>query len=249
MYKPTQPVLLAWAHYPHGYQSDFYYMDSNGKYIRDDRGRHISREDGRSTLPYVLFRPEGNIQSQITDPVLVERVVRYMEDYYGKEQTNCSVFAHYLTTGEFVSCKDKCRELVLSQPMHGFNPDWSVKIGDTVCLVYGEDRIHRSRKNPARKDFIKTKLARAGGTRFNSIIPMKQRVFDSEIIADVCRQSIMDGYHFMVCVDIYEGEPVWLSQVGWHDPGDENIAFTLTIGWNDPYRMKVPIFAFLRRRK
>ena len=75
------------------------------------------------------------------------------------------------------------------------------------------------------------------------------RQLAADEISSMCRSCyIVQDYHFMICVDINDGQPVCLSQRGYLKHGsDRRTPFSITRGLSDTYLELVPMFAFIKK--
>lgn len=251
MYLPTKPILWTEVDPQQGLRSHHDYLNSNGTYVRFDNGQIVGREDGsRSEVVYCADMAGDVVVGAVTDKLLVERIPYYWEHYFGQRHTNCASFAHYLTTGKFVECVREKRLFVLEQGMRPYDMVNRVDVGDMACILYGEKRIMRSRRHAFGRHFREMQKHRhdRGGFVRPQGLQLKQRPFSPEEIYSLY-QAAGGDFHFMVCVDKRDGQPVWLSQAGQVPPGGPRVAFAITVGEEDPYLPDVPAFAFIKKRR
>lgn len=251
MYKLSKPVLLSKLDSNRGYLSFIDYLYSNGSIVRDSQGKRIRAiPSSNGSLEYFLMSGEKLIRGAIYDVVLMDRIITYMEKYYGNKITNCSAFAHYLTTGEFIECCHDDNFVVVGQGMRPFSVTSRVDVGDMMCIAYGKKKYFSSRRNIYRNKFIKSKKFRHDTSGFNNSIPVSAKSFEASDIQILCKNPCLQDYHFMVCIGVLNGEPVWISQRGYMDPDDGiNIPLAITFGNFDPYPNSVPAFVFIKKRR
>lgn len=250
MYHPTKRVLFTEVGI-NGCRSEYITLNSNGKYVRGNRGRIVGRESSKA--PEILYLAEvlgERFLGSVTDTLLVERILRYWDEYYSVRYTNCSAFAHYLTTGKFVECDEKNRLLVIEQGMRPYELANRVDIGDMLCLLYTSNVI-KSRRNEYANRYRKVQKHRAdkGGFAGTKVMKLKPRSYTPADIRTIQQLSWCNDYHFMVCVAKWRGQPVWLSQNGFVPPQGEKVSFAITVGEQDPYLLEVPVFTFIKKRR
>ncbi len=253
MYHPTIPVLYT-SEGVEGQRSYRDYLHTNGTHVRTNYGALLwktSPERG----PIIYFMAEdrkGRFRGVITDEVLAERIKRYWDEYFGVRYTNCSTFAHYLTTGIFVECEEERSLLVIKQGMRPYEMASRIDIGDMVCLFYADDKKARSRKSSEADRYRRVRKRRHDTEDFSCAAAMylKSRAFSPDEIRDIYTWPWVDDYHFMVCVSIWRGQPVWVSQSGRFLPGtDEEPVFSLTRGEKDAYPEDVPALVLIKKRR
>lgn len=250
-YHPAMPVL--WSRVDNiGFKSHLQQLQSNGIYVRRTDGFVVWRA---SPIDHGIVAI-GEYQDEvyvfhIGDKVLTERIERYWNEYIDRYHTNCSSFAHYLTTGEFTDCSTCQNELVLEQGMRPFEMASRVDVGDMVCIFYGKERVLGSRKFDYSHRYRRSKKIwhDKGGFDGTVAAKLKPRSFTADEIKEGYRSGLAVDYHFMVCVGQRQGEPVWLSQGGFFNRGDGAPDFVLTVGNRDPYLKNVPYFAFIKKRR
>lgn len=251
MYKPVIPFLWTSVQ-PDGLRSELLYLHTNGTHVRCGDGRYVGRvRQGTPNIPFLgEYRTESFV-GRITDQDLVMRIPRYLDEYFGVRYTNRSAFAHYLTTGNFVECQDAYDSLVAEQGMRPYEMVSRVDVGDMVCIMYANDSVARSRRNELMNRYRRAKKRWRetdgfAGTREMRILP---RSFSASEIHELFADRWLYEYHFMVCVARYCGQPVWLSQCGYVEPGGNEVDFALTTGSRDPYFVDTPVLAFLKKRR
>ena len=249
MYQPTQPLLFSWIHegeYPGG---DYTFLHSNGSYVRiEDWKKRYKDTKEKPAIPFRFTVRDRTFIGHITDECLVSRITEYLQDYYGKRYTNCSAFAHFLTTGTFIECDEEQSLVVLTQDMAQYRGE-TIRVGDMLCVIYANDRVWRSRKVPHRKSYLRAKKKRRGTHEFTHGLPPRKRILSAKGIRELCASGLADDYHFLVCVAKDAAGPVWLAQGGRYAPGDEPSPLVFTVGNNDGYDNVVPLLALLKRRR
>jgi hypothetical protein len=252
MYQPTTPLLFS-TDVGVGARSIRDYLYSNGAHIRRSDGLRLWRASPQSSQEIRLIGEDvdGVFHGRITDKLLVERIKRYWDEYFGVRYTNCSSFANYLTTGVFVECEVEKGLLVIEQGMRPYEMASRVDVGDMVCLFYADDQRARSRANPYAKRYRQAKKRQYDGEGFAGAVAMelKSRSFSPDEIRLMHSWSWVRDFHFMVCVAKWRNQPIWISQVGRVAPGEEQVMFSLTRGVKDTYGPEVPVFALIKKRR
>lgn len=251
MYEPRAVVLYSDVSVI-GQKSFRESLASNGTYFRCDRGERRGRQTRKT--PRIFFQSTVNgdrVRGHISDPVIVERILRYWSDYFGAHYTNCSAFAHYLTTGKFLASEPDRRLLVIEQGMRPYEIVGRVDVGDMLCLLYANKKMLLSRKYDFRKRFREVQKLHSDNGGFAGAEGMKllPRPFSPEEIRRIYETPLLNDYHFMVCVAKHEGKPVWLSQCGRMEPGAKPVAFAVTVGEFNPYCGDIPAFALIKKRR
>ena len=249
MYRPDYPVLASTLKSYNNVFALFALFPTNGSHVRTPQGERFAKvTDKERRIQYLLQTDYGDHLGFITDRLIVDRFVEYMDRYYGKKITNCSCLAHFLTTGTFIECSAELRYLVLEQGMRVYSGQ-HIEVGDMVCILYANERLLKSRKNPVRADYMKARKKRRADECFDHGLNLKQNAYTAAQIRRLQKYMYVDDYHFLVCVAKYNGEPVWLSQRGWHHPGDAETLLVLTIGNRDGYGEDVSLFTFIKKRR
>ncbi len=249
MYTPTHPLMFSWSFEGEDPKGVYEFLHSNGSYLRmrDWRKRYkITQEK-----PKIMFRfkiRDRSYTGAITDIHLVSRVTQYLQEYYGKKLTNCSAFAHFLTTGTFIECEIERKLFVLTQGMCEYRNE-PIRVGDMLCVIYARDKLWRSRRVPDRSRYVKAKKKRNGNTEFTHALPPRNKTLSAKEIEKICQNAFVDDYHFLVCVAKDTDGPVWLSQGGRYPPKGKPSPLVFSVGNDDGYRNAVPILTLLKRRR
>jgi hypothetical protein len=183
------------------------------------------------------------------DDILAERIVTYMRDYYDKRHTNCSTFVEFIRTGTFRECDLEKGSLMFSGGMK-FYTGQKIRVGDSVCVFY-YNKQGGSRKAPVeiRKHWQKTGRNITGDLK--KLKAAKDRLWSPEQLLDLYREFeiLYTDYHFMICVGIHGGEPIFLHQLGRNDSAkeDEMAPIVVSIGMIDMTGYKRPAFMFIKR--
>lgn len=252
MYQPAIPVLYTTVGIK-GFGSLRRDIYSNGTYLRLDNGRFVGPVSNKNGGIYIFGSyEEKEVTGHIKDKVLVERITYYWDNYLGKYHTNCAAFANYVTTGVFIECESKKNNFVLTQGMRPYEMAKSVGVGDMVCILYANDKTFRSRTYAYANRYRKVCKHRhdKGGFRCSDKMGLIQRSFTPEEVEGIYNTPEIDTYHFMVCVAIKHGKPLWFSQGGYASAGQkEPISFTLTPGETDSYTTYIPVATLIKKRR
>jgi len=247
-------MILSFVSRETGGLGEYHLLPSNGSYVRfpfNWSKRYVIRDSRKKRAMRIGYRcimDEEDYFGWIEDEILVTRITEYMASYYGKKHTNCSAFAHFLTTGTFVECPEESSLLVLEQGMAAYK-DQKVRVGDMICIVFARDRLCRSRNFGHNSKYLEVKKKRRKDDRFvHSLLPKNDTLTSSEVVA-ICKNVVSEDYHFMVCVGKYNGKPVWISQRGRYLPGEHPSPIAITVGEYDGYVLDVPLLTLIKRRR
>lgn len=250
MYTKNHPVLFVEHHEEQGFASSFELLPSNGTIVRTPRGVRLSTVGKmRGCVEFLLFSGNDVVKGAVSDKVLADRIVVYMEQYYGSHVTNCSAFAQYLYSGTFIECEHDKNFAVVMQGMRPYALSARVDVGDVVCLLYAKKEVFLSRRSEMRSKFVKAQNRYHRSRDFTATIPMKTRVQTPANILELCTNPLIDDYHYMVCVGHSSGRPIWLFQNGYKNPGENDCALAITIGEVNPYPKNLPLFSLIKKRR
>lgn len=200
-----------------------------GLLLKDKKGDSLKlKYDGSNSSDTVhlflhytqrLFENKITNIERVRDPILAQRIVSYIKEYYGERHTNCSTLVEYLMTGEFSECDLKKESFAYLGGMNRYAGQ-PIRPGDIVCVFFYKKGIASSRKIPAevRRHYLHTK-----GKSFNGNLGhLKKKVgtppYTSEEIIEGYRLGFCSDYHFMYCVGMYNGLPVFIQQMGRNNP-------------------------------
>jgi len=246
MYVPTEPILFCDVEKQKGGASSYELWPANGSYVRTPTGRMVGKFKNKPALAYLCRIDGKSYYGNITDPLFVGRIMEYMALYYGKKYTNCSALAHFLATGEFRECEEENGLFVLTHGMQIYRRQ-KVRVGDMVCIVFANQKRLRSRTEAWRGYYMHAQKRRHMDGKFTNALRTTHSSFTAEQISLFIKDYRTDDYHFMVCIGMYNNQPVWISQWGRHRPGEDDVAITITIGNLDHYTDEVPLFTFIKR--
>lgn len=251
MFVPTHPLIVSRLLSTWGCNGAYTLFDSNGHYVYHPGLGRVRKETKRDKK-YLYYRCEtdqGTYWGMITDKLIVERIKEYMALYWGKKHVNCSAFAHFLTTGEFIECDPAKHLLVIEQGMRAYKGQ-KIHVGDMLCVVYADQKSCSSRKTSWRSGYKRAQKKRHNdGTFKHGLFPPKLSCTADEV-RTYCLSSSADDFHFLVCVGKYNDEPVWVSQRGHFHPSDDlTIPLVLTVGPYDGYPNDVPLVTFIKKRR
>jgi len=230
-------------------------LSINESIVRNNKGEVMFRFKDEVVhnhlLYYVLF--QGSEENKKTfdgfvkDAIISKRILEYMDTHFVSTITNCSSFAHYLTTGEFISCHCSDSNLVLPNPMVRYAGQ-EIEVGDMICVLYSSRFHNFFRRIHARKN-------RHRCIREDHILVIgeedSQKSFSALDVKKMFWEAKLDGYHFLVCVDTKNGEPVFIQQLGINYPQHEPVApIVFSCGGYDPYmNHKTPPFVTLIQKR
>lgn len=187
---------------------------------KDHRGNNLEIPVPWSkTGPYLLLNYTQHILgtessgSFVLAGTIAERIVSYIRNCHGKRHTNCSTFVEYLRTGHFIECNDG--HCIMFQGNMRRYMGQNIKPGDSLCILYfnkkAGGRTHRQgrwhyRRNRASENNDLKKL-----TGIDFVLS------DKELISFYSCGFFKD-YHFMFCIGIQNGHPIFIHQMGRNDP-------------------------------
>lgn len=266
-------VLFTDIHRPHAtkaltlYSSSFVQLSSRKTkdghlLMKDGQGNNIvaikDRGFGDENLLLLIHKQniDGDItffQRRIADQKISDRIITYLESYYGKYVTNCSALAEYLSTGNFKECDRSKESLMFSGGLTTYT-DQKIKPGDVVCVLYYKKRA-RSRKAPEKMRSHYRKCTKVASGVLQNQKDVKSRLYTPEeffnLYRDLYRGGVCADYHFLFCVGIKNGQPVFIQQLGYHDPSSDrsqNVApVIISVGMINMSHYDVPAFVFIKK--
>lgn len=176
------------------------------------------------------------------------RLATYILEFYGKQRTNCSAFAEYMRTGVFRECSPDRGGVVFSGSMNVFAGQ-KVQIGDTLAVLY-YTKFARSRRLPEIRGRYREneKYAQRDLSKLQS---SSQQGMSADAFIEGYQSGIYADYHFMFCIDQYRGQPVFVQQMGLHQPGeplgDERASIVFSIGMTNMSHPFVPATMLIKR--
>lgn len=182
---------------------------------------YVRAKISKAQIPFVIQHSQ-NIggkkvvgTSALTDPVLSGRMWLYLNSYYGRRYTNCSTFTEYLRTGGFTECTTEKNAFMFSGGMNMYKGQ-PIETGDSVCLLYYKKYVHYRKAPPLMRARYRAQEKHAEDWS-KIIFRMDNHVSSEEILSEY-RLGIYADFHFMICVGSYGGQPLFLQQMGAHDP-------------------------------
>lgn len=195
-------------------------------------------------VPTVGIRKVGN-------KVLAERIISYINNYYGNRKTNCSAFAQYLKTGEFVECCNANNYFAYSGGMNRYTGQ-QVRPGDILCVLY-YNKNAGSRKAPTwmRGHYMKAQKVKAKGANLDKLKSVRGGTCSAEELLAMYRSGYIGDYHFMFCIGVENGQPVFIQQLGWQDPNvsrdPRSSPILVTVGMSNFSPKNTPSYVFIKR--
>jgi hypothetical protein len=192
---------------------------------------------------------EFNIVIRKIGGVVSERIIEYVERYYGKYRTNCSTLVEYLRTGSFTECTPDNRHLMFSAGMNLYTTQ-KIEPGDSLCVLYYGKWMTTRRKlsGGLRNHYLQNRkhidLTRLGGKRKEWHLPPGK-------IVDLFRSPFFRDYHFMYCIGVDNGRPIMIHQAGFIEPGEkeQSPSIVVTVGMTNPYPLSKmsPSYMFIKK--
>lgn len=180
--------------------------------------------------------------------ILAERITTYLEEFYEKRKTNCASFVEYLRSGNFFECDPEFHSMMFKGNLATYQGE-KVRPGDSVCVLYFSQLGKRRRYGVARTLYRKNRKAEGNLTRLSVAT---RRSFAPEKMIEFYTSGIFSDYHFMYCIDIHNGMPVFIQQVGRNDPRMNELQHTpllVSIGMQEMAYSEVQAFVFINRKK
>ncbi len=242
------------------YRSDFFPLltkptGDGSLLVKDNHGNRLGRVKNMGTSGRYLFLAGRQVidgemtefRSRMHNSPLSKRIIDYMENYYGKYITNCSTLAEYLTTGQFRECDSAKDSFMFSRGLTGYTGQ-KIKPGDALCVLYYRSMVKNRRISDRRKHYI----ACEKGSRLDlsRLAGKNPKTFSPEEFLGLYHSRFFGDYHFMVCVGISNGLPVFIQQAGRHHPGKDDISdmpIIVSIGMISFSHHDVPAFMFIKR--
>lgn len=221
---------------------------SNGSHLRRKDGLRLRSKPKRRTL-VCAFQHQGELYDYAVKDAMAVRIVDYFENYFTKYITNCASFAHFVMTGVFQECDPEIGYLVNEQTYSQFQPDKPVQLGDVLFILYANKRYLGSRKLGVHQAFRRCKKKWHDTGEFTAGLGLNQSQFTKQRLRELYNSRLFEDFHFMVCIGHHERKPIWISQIGWHEPGTEEVYFAITVGFQSPYPEKVPAVVLIKRRR
>jgi len=195
-----------------------------GILLKDSLGDGLEIRTKKSGISkYVVLHSYQDFFGEVLSRVIAldrqrisDRLVSYIESYYGERKTNCSTLVEYLRNGKFAECCPKSSYFSFSGGMNRYTGQ-SVVPGDSLCILYYRKKA-KSRKAPlhirssykkAAKKTIKGDLCRLKG---------HSGTYSPKQLLELYRSGYFHDYHFMFCIGTENGRPVFIQQQGYHDP-------------------------------
>ncbi|HUY05395.1 MAG TPA: hypothetical protein VMV62_01620 [Candidatus Paceibacterota bacterium] len=226
----------------------------NGLLVKDTRGNSFEMKTGKQNADMHLILHYGqDVHGSYTsrtirlNDLFAERVVTYLRDYYGEYHTNCSTFVEYLRTGNFCECDAERLSFMLSGGMNRYTGQ-KIRPGDSLCIFYynkwGRSRKgHKTLRNHYRK---KDKNVSGDLEKLKSVTGYR---FSSEELLKTYRHVVYADYHFMFCIGIHDGQPVFIQQMGLNDSRESTdlTPIIVSVGMTNMSNQDIPACMFIKR--
>ena len=183
----------------------------------------------------------------LCDELIAQRIITYKQEFFDKKRTNCSTLAEYLRTGVFQECDPDRSSFMFSGGVNHYTGQ-KIRSGDTLCVLYFPKwvdsryftgkaaRTHYRRVRGMRGDLSKLK-----GERFH---------LSPENLLESCCSGPYSDYHFMFCIAIRNGQPIFIQQLGLNRPNEREkgkAPIVITVGMIDVTGEHAPAHVFLKR--
>lgn len=188
--------------------------------VKDHRGNNLEIPvQWSKTGPYLLLNYTQHILgakssgSFMLAGTIAERIVSYLRNYHGKRHTNCSTFVEYLQTGHFAEC-DNGHCIMFSGNMRRYTGQ-NIKPGDSLCILYFNKRAGSRKRATGRWHY------RRNGARENNDLKRltgADFVLTNTELVSLYSCGFFKDYHFMFCIGIQNGQPIFIQQMGRNDP-------------------------------
>ncbi len=183
---------------------------------------------------------------KIEDEILANRIIDYVINYFAEVRTNCSTFVEYLRTGHFPGCEKEKGCLSFTGGMNLYSGQ-KIRVGDSICVFY-YNHFAKSRLmfKKARNHY---RLNRKKKDVYSNMEGMKKSFSASDLVT-MYNSGLCRDYHFMYCIGEKDGQPLFISQIGRHEPEigmSLNVTpIVVSVGMIDVYE-HVPIFTLIKR--
>lgn len=219
-------------------------------------GLKVLTRDNEGEEHFILQYLQGIRGAEITgaiklcDRTLALRITTYLKEYYGTCRTNCATLAQYLKTGTFVPC-DYAGEhsFVVSGEFDAYRGQ-RLELGDRVCLLYYKENVlDQEDLGYSYEHCHENKLS--VGDDWGKIRLAEITVNAEEICAQY-NLGIYADFHFLTCVGSHGDEPIFIQQMGLHDParGGKPMfsPIVLSVGTIGVSQYEILAYAFVQKR-
>ena len=209
---------------------------------------HLKKRTNLILCAQQIVFGEFNIVARKIDGVVSERIVEYVEQYYGKYRTNCATFVEYMRTGFFTKYDSGSDHQIFSAGVNLYTTQ-KIEPGDTLCVLYYRKEVTRRHKRlrEIRKHCRRNKKL-SDLTHINE--KSLSRTLSPKEITNLCQSTIYGNYHFLYCIGTNNGEPILIHQIGLIEPEEqeqEKPAIVISIGTTNLYTNFIPAHMFIKK--
>ena len=225
----------------------------DGLVVKDSRGVYkdiktpSSGRDRHLILSYChdVSGVEISETFKIENEILANRIIDYLNNYFAKVTTNCSSFVGYLHTGHFTK-PEEGEEYIFSYSGMNLYSGQKIKTGDSICVFY-YSHFAKSRRMP--KELYKHYRSNRKIRIYNNMSGVKKS-FSATDLFDIYHSGFFRDYHFMYCIGEKNGEPLFITQIGRHEPDSgmrkNDTPIVVTVGMAKFY-VHVPALILIKR--
>ena len=219
--------------------------DCTGKTIKiktpsAKKGNHLILNYLHSSPDFEVF---GDF-SRIENETLATRVIDYCGQYHGQVITNCSSLVEYLRTGCFPRYDEGF--FLFTGSMNQYHGQ-KIRPGDSVCILYYRGQFAKSRKiNPEIRNHYRTNRKKKDPA---NCFDVKKKALSVIDLIRIYNMGLVRDYHFMYCIGEKNGQPLFISQLGRHDPEleSERTPIAISLGMSIGCCTDVPICIYIKR--
>jgi len=249
-YTKKIPLLYTTAHNNLPFKSHLIDLFSNDTHLRMSTGmvyaKLSKRYDIGERMLYMFLQDMGTKRGSIDNETLSIRLQEYITHHQGSCGTNCSVLAHYLTTGDLIPFDHRNNSLVVEQNMITYTGQ-KICVGDIICVIYWNKKRAASRKTRGdiRKRYFENKENCTGGS-FLKMTHHKKRTCAPEELQKFFSNPLFSDFNFLTCVATNNGKPVFVNQTSYDLPHENFRAPVIfTHAGHYPFRDNVPASVFI----
>lgn len=188
--------------------------------VKDHQGNNLEIPvQWSKTGPYLLLNYTQHISgaessgSYTLAGTIAERIVTYLRNLHGKRHTNCSTFVEYLRTGNFIEC-DNGHCMMFSGNMRRYTGQ-TIRPGDSLCILYFNKRARGRKRASGRWHYRRNRAPENNDLK--KLTGVDFVLTDKELV-DLYSCGFFKDYHFIFCVGIQNGQPLFIQQMGRNNP-------------------------------